>query len=225
VLVPAGPGVLCAMGVLTKDTELDLSRTRLVRGLGSATAQSEIKSIFEELDRRAQETLVQNGVSTTQLVTGRSVDARYVGQSFELSVRIQPGEINARTMAAIRDEFHAVHKRRYGYDKPAEEVELVTFRIKASVPVPRKPGLAQRQAPATNEIPVPVMTRRCYFDAAQGAVDCPVFRRADLAVSSVLTGPAIIEQMDATTIIPPDFTATVDEWENLILRCASGESA
>jgi len=222
VLVPPGPGVLCAMGVLTKDTELDLSQTRLLRGLGEQSAVDEVARIYADLDRRACEVFALNGVDMNGLVIERTVDARYVGQSFELSVPVAAGGVQASTLAAVRQDFNEVHKRRYGYDKPHEEVELVTFRIKASAPVPRKPNLAVAQTVSVDEKPVPVMTRRAYFEPVQGIVDCPVFRRTQLAAGASIPGPAIIEQMDTTTIIPPDFQAHVDEWGNLILRRFEG---
>jgi N-methylhydantoinase A len=220
VLVPPGPGVLCAMGVLTKDTELDLSQTRLVRGLAESAAD-EVGRIYTDLERRATETFAHNNINTVGLVIEYTVDARYAGQSFELAVRIEPGQTASNTLLAIRDGFNAAHKQLYGYDKPNEEIELVTFRIKAALPAP-KPNLAQPQTAAMTETPIPTASRRTYFESIQGFVDCPIFRRTELGAGSLIVGPAIIEQMDTTTIIPPDFQARVDEWGNLILRRTQG---
>jgi len=113
VLVPPGPGVLCAMGVLTKDIQLDMSQTRLVRS-SNTSAADEVGEIFAELERRGVETFARNKIDTSGLVMERSVDARYVGQNFELAVAVAPGAIASGTLTAIGGGFNAVHKRLYG---------------------------------------------------------------------------------------------------------------
>ena len=121
------------------------------------------------------------------------------------------------TLAAIREGFHAAHEQRYGYAQQAKEVELVTFRVKAMLPV-AKPDLAPARRAGASGPPLPVSTRHTYFETGETYIDCPVFERAALAPGMRIAGPAIIEQMDTTTIVPPDFTATADEWGNLLLR-------
>lgn len=218
VLIPPGPGVLCAMGVLTKDIALDLSRTRLVRH-SNPQAVAEVGEIYAELEHRAVATFTRNNMPIEGLAIERSVDTRYLGQSFELPVAVSPGAISADTLLAVRKGFNAVHKRLYGYDRPESEIELVTYRLKASLPVP-KPSISQDPGSTNGTAPVPRGTRRTWFETSQTFLECPVFERATLAPGTLLHGPAIVEQMDTTSVIPPDFEARTDAWGNLILRHA-----
>jgi N-methylhydantoinase A len=215
VLVPPGPGVLCAMGVLTKDIQLDLSQTRLVRGAKSGAA-TEASSILADLERRGLETLARNGVATDHGVIERSIDARYVGQNFELPVPLPENVTEADLLDAVAAGFHAVHKRLYGYDQPAKEVELVTFRMKVLVAV-AKPDFARSQEARAAAAPLARSVRDAYFHTLDAFVPCPVYERDDFAPGMSLSGPAIVEQMDTTTIVPPDFDAKADPWGNLIL--------
>jgi len=216
VLVPPGPGVLCAMGVLTKDIQLNLSQTRLVRGPLEACA-AVIADIFATLESRASATFVQNDLDTSNLQLERTADVRYKGQSFELPIRVEPGAIGTRALEKVRNRFDGAHKRLYGYDKPTEAIEFVTFRLKASLPVP-KPDLVAAAAPkGPVKAIAPIGTRETYFETADAFVGCPIYRRSDFVSGNRIAGPAIIEQMDTTTVIPPDFDALADEWGNLIL--------
>ena len=111
------------MGLLTKDVEIDLSRTHLIRHLTEDTA-SELQLIYAQLEQRATETLLGSNIDTTNLTVERTVDARYSGQSFELPILIPNNISKNDCISLIRNQFNAVHKNFYGYDKPTEEIEL-----------------------------------------------------------------------------------------------------
>lgn len=215
VLIPPGPGVLCAMGVLTKDIQLDLSQTRLVRGSPESCADA-VADIFATLERRASATFSRNELDTSNLNLERTADVRYTGQNFELPVLVPPEQVGAASLAVVRERFDAAHKRLYGYDKPGEAIEFVTFRLKAFLPV-SKPDLVAVAPKAAVGSLVPRTTRETYFETTDEFVRCPIFVRADLIAGMRISGPAIIEQMDTTTVIPTDFDASVDQWGNLIL--------
>jgi len=214
VLIPPMPGVLCAMGVLTKDVQLETSQTRLVRA-SESTAIDQITRIYTELEERAIKGLSLGRKS--DIVIERSVEARYAGQSFELRVPVPTGTIAVTSMHAIRDGFGAVYKRLYGYDRPGEEIELVTFRVKALSPVQR-PNLSREPRPSRERVTQSETTRKAYFETIQDFLECPLLRRENLEQGSTIEGPAIIEQMDTTTIVPPDFVAITLESGNLILQ-------
>ncbi|MBI4183940.1 MAG: hydantoinase/oxoprolinase family protein [Proteobacteria bacterium] len=222
VLVPESPGVLCAMGVLTKDIQIDLGRTRLLRA-SAANAPGEVDALFAGLEREARSAFATGGLAGDGLEVGRTVDARYAGQNYELSAPVPPGARGAGALAAVKAAFHAEHRRLYGYDRPEAEVELVTFRLKATLPV-KNPDVGRRRDRRRAGGPAPVGRRRVFFEEAGGFVDCPVYERADLAVGDALAGPAVVEQMDATTVLPPDFRAEVDTLLNLRLT-RSGPAA
>jgi N-methylhydantoinase A len=116
-----------------------------------------------------------------------------------------------KTLDAIIAAFHAEHHRRFGYEMRARAVEIVTARLTARV---RRPALDPEQTPdIVQRMPA---SRRVWF-AATGFVETPVYQRAALTFGSRLTGPAVIEQMDTTTIVPPGWTLTVDRMANLLL--------
>jgi N-methylhydantoinase A len=215
VLVPPGPGVMCAMGVLTKDIQLDASRTRLTRSSLPAVEET-VSGIYGDLETRVVDTFKGNRLPVDGLIIERTVDARYVGQNFELSVAVPPGRLAAAGIVEICKNFGAAHKRLYGYEHPGQEVEMVTFRVKAMLPV-AKPALARAAPASAGRTPEPIGMRKTYFGTVDRFVDCPVFDRAALAAGMVITGPSIIEQMDTTTVIPPDFRCECDIWGNLIL--------
>ena len=215
VLIPESPGVLCAMGVLTKDNQIDFSRTRILRDW-SADMMKAVDVLFADLEERAVTTFRDGGLSAETLLVERSVDARYVGQNFEIPIPVPSAPLDIGTMQALKSTFHETHMRLYGYHQPAKVVELVTFRIKASLPV-AKPDLKSFAVKTRRASPQPSARRDVFFQDEGGFVDCPIYQRQDLAAGDRLTGPAVIEQMDTTTVIPPDFAAEVDPLLNLLI--------
>lgn len=212
VLVPPSPGVLCAMGVLTKDVQIDLSQTRICR---LAEASGAIEALFGELAARAERTFIKNGFATAGLELERAVDARYVGQNFELTVVLPAAASGPAAADAIRRGFDAAHKRMYGYDQPEKEIELVTFRVRAALPA-RVPDLRPSVTGRSGAL-APMALRRTFFEPA-GFVDCPVYGRDALVAGDRIEGPVILEQMDTTTVVPPDFCCEVDDALNLRLK-------
>lgn len=216
VLVSPGPGVLCAMGVLTKDVQIDLGQTRLLRLSQTGTAEA-AATLFAALEKRAMTMLADSRSAGGSPALEHTVDARYEGQNFELPVVLPSLATQADILPALRQGFDAEHRRLYGYDQPDKEVELVTFRLRASLPT-RAPGAEQARAHRRGEPLRCVDTRRVYFSDQGGFVDCPIYRREMLQPSDSLQGPLIVEQMDTTTVVPPDFSCRVDGHMNLLLE-------
>ena len=215
VLVPESPGVLCAMGVLTKDVQLDFSQTRIVVST-AAGVTDRVDRIYSGLEERALDALERGGLDARGLVVERGLDARYVGQNFELSVPIPAGPVDTAVLRSADEAFHDVHRRMYGYDQRDKEIELVTFRIAARLPVAR-PQLRGTRRTSRGGGPDAAARRPVFFEAAGAFVDCPVHAREGLDEGDHLEGPAVIEQMDTTTVVPPDFCLDVDDLLNLHL--------
>jgi len=215
VLVPPSPGVLCAMGVLTKDAQIDVSQTRILRESAAGLGEK-MGDIFDALERRAMEIIRRGRLSPARVTFDRSVEARYVGQNFELTVRVALDEQRKVATDSVRKGFDATHKRFYGYDQPSKEMEIVTFRLRASMPGP-KLDLAKHSSGDRRSALASIGRRRVAFEASETRIDCPVFDRSQLMPGEELDGPAIIEQMDTTTLLPPDFHAAVDPVGNLLL--------
>jgi N-methylhydantoinase A len=211
ILIPAGPGILCAFGVLTKDIAMDLSMSRLMTDAGDELG-GKVRRVFCELEQRAEEELRDSGASVAGLQFAYTIDARYVGQNFELPVLTDLGDTHLREQ--IRARFHEEHRKVYGFVRETSALELVTFRLRAIVPTaqPR----AAKELPARQHAR-PAGTRAVVFDEADGPIPCDLYERACLAAGQSIRGPVIIEQMDTTTIVTPGFGVLVHPSGNLFL--------
>jgi N-methylhydantoinase A len=161
---------------------------------------ADVEAAFAALERQAAEQL---GGDRRRSVT-RSADARYQGQSFELTV-------GAEDLAGLAGRFHAEHQRRYGYRMDDEPVELVNLRLVATVPGDQ-PEL--REAPASGG--VPCGRRRASFDGGWQEVD--VVSRDDLGAGSGVQGPAVVEFAESTLLVRPGWRGTVDHAGALVLE-------
>jgi len=217
ILVPEGPGLLCALGLLVAEVRCDFSLTRIMALEGASGAR--LEEPFAELEREALGWFEREGVPPERRVFARAVDMRYLGQSHELTVEV-PGEGPGRLARAFREE----HERVYGY-APDAPTQAVTFRVSARARVSR-PALGGEAAPAGRDPAAARLgVRRVHFAEAGGRVECPVYWRGRLPGEAEIEGPAIIEQMDATTLVLPGQAARRDGWGNLILTFAGGAAA
>ena len=147
-----------------------------------------------------------------QINTVRYMDLRYVGQWRSLSVET-PNPLG--TIDHVLEIFHAEHEREFAWSNIEQGVEIYGLRVTAIGKVP-KPTFAKStiNSKASCE---PRKSRKVYFEKDSGFVDSPIFDRANLPPGLRLTGPAIIEQLDTTTVIPPNINAIVDEYYNIHL--------
>jgi N-methylhydantoinase A len=218
ILVPGGPGILCAFGVLTKDVAMDLSVSRLLRD-SDASFRTRVRDVFDDLRNRSRSELAESGADLATLAFTHAIDARYLGQNFELPIAVESGDDALREQICAR--FHDAHRNSYGYAQEKGEVELVTFRLRATLVTARprvSPGAA---GPSADRSGKPHASRSVFFDETDRAVPCDVYDRAAFAAGHRVVGPAVIEQMDTTTIVPPGFVAVVDPIGNLRLSRGS----
>ncbi|HEV8309632.1 MAG TPA: hydantoinase/oxoprolinase family protein, partial [Methylomirabilota bacterium] len=209
VLVPPAPGVFSAIGLLEADVEHHLVRTYL-RPL-AAVKPGELAAALADLEEEA-ETLVRAEGFRGPVETARAADLKYQGQSFELTVPL-PDEWTVddvpRRLAAA---FGREHERTYGHKADDDPIQIVNLRLTVRLPRPaERPTLrAAGRAPASRE------TRPAYFGPADGSRPTPVIGRLDLAGAG-RPGPLLIEEYDATTLVPPDATAELDAWGNIVI--------
>jgi len=135
----------------------------------------------------------------------RAADVRYRRQAYELTVPLAGGPVARAGLDALAAAFHDKHRQTYGHANPAEPVQLVNLRLTAIGRLPRL-ELRQRAEPDAR----PLRHRQVWF-AANGFADCPVHWRDSLAAGAELAGPAIVEALDATVVVPPAWTARIDE--------------
>jgi len=217
ILVPLNPGILCAMGLLLTDLRADFAATRLTT-LG-ASAVPGIEEAFAGLLARAAEWFEGEGIPLGQQKLTRTVDMRYAGQNYELAVPIPDGPVTAATLDQLAAGFAAAHQRLYGFVADGEAVQLVTFRVEAAGLVRKAEFRPQPDAGPDGSAAV-AGARDVWLPEAGGFVACPVYDRTLLRSGNAVAGPAIVEQMDTTTVLLPGMTGQVDPYLNLILEAA-----
>jgi N-methylhydantoinase A len=215
VLVPPSPGIASAVGMLATDIRHEFVATRRLRldGLAPAT----LEALFADFVAEGEARLERDGVPLDHRRMLRSADLRYHGQSFELPVTVPPGPLSVADVERLRDEFHAMHERAYGYAAHDDPVELVNVRL-AAVGVTPKPRRAPLPEGGSSAAPAVKGRRDVWFAEAGGIQPSVVLDRGKLLRGNVIDGPAIIEEPDASTLVHPGWTATVDEHANLVLR-------
>jgi N-methylhydantoinase A len=211
VIVPRNAGVFCALGVLTKDVQMNLSQTKLIGETHPAVCE-ELTATYIDMEQQSRAALDKQYGDMSALYFERFADVRYQGQNHEITVPAPAGPVNAQAIEQIRDNFHRAHEDMYGYRQAESALDFVTLRLDAIIPVPR-PEL-ERLEPIDGVVPAPREYREAYFGGEQSH-QCPVYRRSQLLPGHTLMGPAIIEQMDSTTIVPPGFQANIDAWSNI----------
>jgi N-methylhydantoinase A len=142
---------------------------------------------------------------------------RYMGQNYEQSVPVPPGPIDDAAMAAVLERFHAQHEQFYGYRIAGEVIELIHFGVSVSGPVTstRLPELAERPAPRPR-------SERPVFFRSVGYAPTPIYRRGELGRHAVVAGPAIVEEEDSTTLVPPGARLSSDRSGVLVLTWGAG---
>jgi N-methylhydantoinase A len=214
VVVPRHPGITSAAGLLVADIVHTFVQTHVVDM--SRLTPAALTRGFNVLLERAAGTLAADGVPPAQRRYDRSLDMKYVGQGYTLNITLPAGDIDVTTLAVVLERFHTRHEEFYGFRADGEPVEVVNLRLQATgvlakSPPPRQPcGPRQADVARSGERPT------C-LDARQGMVRYQLYDRARLTAGHVLTGPAIDEQVDSTTLIPPGWMGTVDGYGNLIL--------
>jgi N-methylhydantoinase A len=217
VLVPANPGILCAMGLLLTDLRADFALTRLLPATEASTA--DVAAGFAALAARADRWFAHEGIAAADRRLARTADMRYHGQNYELAVAVPDGPVTAATMGVLAAGFADIHRQRYGFAAADDPVQIVTLRVEATGTV-RKAELRAHPEAGPEAGAAIVQRRPVWLAEAAGAVDTPVYAREGLRPGNRFAGPAIVEQMDATTLVPPGMTARVDAYLNLVLEAA-----
>ena len=222
ILVPASPGAFSALGLLCSDVVHDYVRSELRPLLRVSPGHAE--AVFAELEDRAARELAAEGLDPDAARRLRELDLRYVGQGYELRVSLGglgEGGLDEDAMAEARRRFDARHARIHGHAAAEKEVEIVSYRLRVAVDVPKYRPVAE-EAGKTHLPEAAVSGRRdVHFDAA-GPIETAIVDRTALAPGMRFAGPSIVEQFDATTVVPAGWTVTVDGHRNLILERGHG---
>ncbi|MFM9941363.1 MAG: hydantoinase/oxoprolinase family protein [Hyphomicrobiaceae bacterium] len=211
IVIPPGPGVLSALGLLVSDLKAEFTRTQLQRA-GQIDAAA-LAGAFATLDAQAQAWLVGEGVPPAARAISWHASLRYRNQGFELFVPWACELTSEAATANAIEAFHRLHERLYTFAQPDTPVEIVTLRVDARGAFP---------APHARDVPPSAPIRDAQravqtMHLADGPAEAPVYDRLRLGVGAKINGPAILTQLDATTLILPGQEATVDRRGNLII--------
>jgi N-methylhydantoinase A len=206
VIVPPAPGVFSAFGLMCSETEYLAIRTlfRRTRDVSPADLNAELA----RLEAQVREQLAADGVRPQAMTIVHTADLRYAGQACELTVPARPD------LAAMAADFDAEHARTYGHASPGAPTDLVSLKVIGRAAAAEDAGMFAR---LTTPPPEPRPPREAYFGAPFGTLKTPVIARGDLAAAG-RHGPLIIEEYDATCIVPPDATAALDAHGNIDIR-------
>ncbi len=209
IIVPPHPGATSAFGLLLSNVRRDSVRSRL--GRLDALPPADVQANLADLGRQAVEELDREGFGPDARRCDFALDLRYAGQGYELMVPLPGGVFHA---ADVRAAFDRLHEERFGHAAPTQPVELVSYRCQAVglVPFPSRPRLDAR--PGTPESRARLGTRRAWFD---DWIETPVYDRGRLGAGDDLSGPAILEQYDSTTVVPPGWRLRCDDSGNVVM--------
>jgi N-methylhydantoinase A len=209
VLVPPNPGITSALGCLLVDVRHDLSAMFLAHV--DDVDRDALEAELGKLEAEARERLAAEGVPEEQMSIQRMLDMRYLGQWRSLTVPVS----SPVDLAAASARFHEDHERAYNYRRDGSPLEIYRLSVRA-VGVTPKPELRRYDLNGAGFSPRG--TRPVHFDASGAALDTPVYVRSELPSGAAIDGPAVIEQLDSTTLVPPGWRARVDEWLNIRMQ-------
>lgn len=211
VIVPPHSGVAAAMGCLMVDVQHDITKTYL-KDVAEVTVD-ELNAEFAEMEREAKELLESEKIAEEDMNFIRYVDMRYAGQWRSMAITV--GQ-RVESIDAALEQFHQEHEREFSFSNKDQQVEIYGLRV-AAIGTVEKPSLP-RNIIEGNLKDAQIDTRSVYFEEAGGYVDTPIYQRDQLPTEVGIEGPAIVSQLDSTIVIPPEFTAKVDEFRNIIMN-------
>jgi N-methylhydantoinase A len=212
IIVPPAPGILCATGDVCCDYREEFTRT-VIRTLEQISV-AEITGIFQDLGAEAAGWLEREGIPRDQQQVFYNADMRYFRQGYELPITTTLEELQTQDTAALANRFHALHEQLYRFRLDAV-CEIVNLR---AVALGKGASLSLPEAELDGSSPSQALSdeHRIYFDGK--FLSTPIYDRVKLRPGNRLSGPAIVTEMDSTTVILPGFTGEVDRYFNILIR-------
>lgn len=219
VLMPPSPGTLCSLGLLMADTKFDLSRSNICLAVSENTQR--VQDIFDGLIAQGNSMLDKERIDPKNRVFVCSADCRYERQNYEISVNVTL-PFDEKSMSDMIAQFHQEHERSYGYCNHDIPVQMVNYRVSA-IGIMNKPDLAADEIEPDVCPPKPIAVREILFERAADFVKTNIYRRSDIRPGCTIAGPAVLEQMDSTCVIPPEWCAYTDAHHNILATYHGGE--
>jgi len=216
VVVPPSPGVFSALGLLFSNIEHEFVQTHLRKA--RYISPEELNSVYAKMEAHARSVMAEEGYTQDQVIIKRYADLRYSGQTYELTISVPEGHIRSSEVVDMLEAFEQEHLRTYGHRATNDPLDLVNLRVVGQIVI----NSAQTYDPSTaiqtgNYSSTKSPTKRsAYFGPNHGLLNTLVITRRDLADQKI-TGPLIIEEYDATCIIPPGCNSSLDKWGNVVI--------
>ncbi len=211
-IAPFGAGVTSTVGFLSAPLQFDFVRTSY--GRLDELDWAAVARIFDDMEASGREILLASGVAEGEISYARSVDARYIGQGYEIRVPVPAGRLTAESRAEVVAAFDQVYEQLYGRTGPSVGLEVMSWRLVVSGPRPElrlQVGAADAGGPEQAR----KGERRVYHPEYRGYHPTPVYDRYRLAPGATFEGPAIVEERESTVVIGPKGRVAIDEFRNL----------
>ena len=219
-IIPWAPGLFSAFGLMVANIGRDFVSSR-IRKTNNFPFE-EVNSRFEDLEQKGFAEMSQERVPESRIVLTRSLDMRFVGQSFELNIPCRSVKIDENVLEEIKNKFISEHRKIYGHAAEHEPIEIVNLRVSATgiVPPPRVPQIQHTGGIIHDAIRT---QREIYFRKINERRFCSVYTRSKLLAGDEIEGPAVIEQPDSTTVVYPLQNARVDDYGLLRIEKAGAK--
>jgi N-methylhydantoinase A len=215
VIVPPYPGITSAMGLLTTDLKYDAIRTQFQ--VSTAIDLARLNADFRAMEVALHARFRADHVDDARIAFVRRGDLRYVGQGYELHIPFPDGEITHETLAQVWRAFHAAHAAEYGQAFDASAIEIVNARVIGTGRIDKLAGLSMPRDGTLKDAQVKVSPCLFRVDGHLSSFDTTFYRREKLPAGTQIPAPAIVLQVDSTTIIPPGAAAVTDHAGNIII--------
>jgi N-methylhydantoinase A len=216
ILVPPRPGAFSALGLLCTDVVHDYIRSEL-RTLAEITAEH-AETIFRQLEETARAELAAEGMNAGDARFARELDLRYTGQGYELRTPLEGlfrERLTGASLQAARERFDERHAQIHGHAAKERPLEVVSYRLRVRVAVPKYEPREEAAPPSPRNAAAVKGKRTISLNGA--AIEATLYERDRLDIGATVAGPAIVEQFDATTLIPPSWSGRVDGYGNLVV--------
>jgi len=214
VIIPPGPGVLCARGDATTTVQDEATRTYIQ--LAGDVSKEQLLADLQVLEERAGQSLIDDGIAKQDLEVMYQADVRYVGQAFQISLDFTQDELQQQGLAVVTDQFDAEHQQLFSFKlSDGHEILMIRAVVKAKATDLALAEVGSADASLQDCI---VHQSSFYYDGAWH--DAPLYDRARLRSGLVIPGAAIVMEMDSTTVVLPGYAAQVDEVGNLLINPA-----
>lgn len=212
VVIPSVAATYSAFGMFAMDVGRNFARSYICSAKN--VEMNKVNRLYREMEAEALEGFRSSGIPPEQVIFSRTTEMRYAGQFHEVEVEIGGSDFTAGQLEAVLNMFHKQHENLYTFQMPWKSVEFLTFRLRASA---AKAPFHLRQIPQAGPDSALALKRRrrCWFEGRE--TDTPIYDGSRLLAGCRIEGPAVIEEMTTTVVVPASFHCTVDQWKNYLL--------